>query len=84
MSTCNKTCVEQNTYAYLTAPSSLVALEERTLLPELGLVGFTETKRPDVDVFAGPRLEIFRSFSSCFCLEGSKDLSKLLEKKSYD
>ena len=62
---------------YLTVPSSLAALEERTLLPVVVFVGFTDTKRPDVDVFVGPRLERFRSFSSCFCFETSKDLSKL-------
>ena len=70
---------------HLIAPSSLVALDDRILLPAVGLVGLTETKRPeDEDVFAGPTFEMFRSFSSCFCFEESKDLSKLHKKKTVN
>ena len=62
---------------YLVVPSSLVALDERTRLPGAGLLGLTETNRPDDEVFAGPTLERLRSFSSCFCLEASNDFNKL-------
>lgn len=65
------------THTYLVVPSSLVALDERTRLPEAGLLGLTETNRPDDEVFAGPRLERLRSFSNCFCLEASNDFNKL-------
>ena len=62
---------------YLVVPSSLAALDERTRLPGAGLLGLTDTNRPDDEVFAGPRLERFRSFSNCFCLEASNDFNKL-------
>ena len=38
--------------------------------------------RPDDEGFAGPRLGRLRSFSSCFCFEGSNDFNKLLEKST--
>lgn len=67
----------RHTSTYLVVPSSLAALDDLTRLPVAGLLGLTETNRPDDEVFAGPRLERLRSFSNCFCLEASKDFNKL-------